>query len=577
MLKQLLSGLLTPKAPPATKPAEPASLQQAINMLRAEDYPGATRVCEQLLESDPGLVRAWELLGVAALNSGDDALARERFERVIELEGNDPQHLANAAEANRRADHCQRAVELIDRALALAPGNPEFLQIRVLALEGCFFPDEALAVCEQALRLNPDSDRLHTTHLRMLNCAGADPLLILEAHREWARRFSGAPAAPLPHANPPTPGRRLRLGYVSGDFRRHAASDFILPLLECHDRGQFEIYCYSNTPKPDDVTRLCQQLVAHWRDITALSDEAAEQLIRADRIDLLVDLSGHTTGNRLNLFARKPAPVQLTYLGYPGTTGMPQMDYRITDGYTDPPGDSDGYYVERLLRVPHSLWCYRPPQGMPEPAPAPLLQSGQVTFGSLNSFVKLRPGTIALWSRLLLQVPGARLLMAGVSASEARERVLQEFARYGVPAESITICPHLARDEFWALHGQIDIALDSFPYNGGATTCATLWLGVPVVSMAGSLFQSRAGLSVLAALGLPELVAGDVDDFLRIAGALANDPRRVAELHATLRNRMRDSPLGDCAAYTLALERLYRTAWQQWCGTKLSDSSLAGG
>jgi predicted O-linked N-acetylglucosamine transferase (SPINDLY family) len=567
MLKNLLASLLGRGAARVPRAAASDDLELAVNLLLQGDDTGAAQICEQRLQRDPESVKAWELSGAAALNLCDYPAACERFERVLALAGDDPQHLANAAEANRRADRCGRALDLIESALALQPVQASFLHIRVLALEGCWRMDEALAACREALVLHPDFGKLHTSYMRLLNCAGADPALILDAHCEWARRFAGTPEAVLQHANPPQPGRQLRIGYVSADFRQHAASDFILPLLEHHDRTQFEVYCYSNTPKADAITRRCEDLASHWRDIAMTSDAAADTLMRADGIDLLIDLSGHTAGNRLPLFARKPAPVQITFLGYPGTTGLAQMDYRLTDGFADPSG-SDAHYREKLLRLPHSLWCFQPPQSMPQPGPAPFLRCGRITLGSLNSTSKLTPRTIALWSRLLQQLPGTRLLMAGVSTVEARERIMAEFAQHGVAPHSLSIHPGLEREEFWTLHQNIDIALDSFPYNGGATTCATLWLGVPVISMAGNLFQSRAGLSILAAVGLRDLVADNPDDFLRIALELARDPQRLAELRSGMRGRMRASPLLEAAAYTRDLEHMYHAAWKQWCGDR---------
>ena len=570
MLKGLFAGLLNRGATRVPAPAASDELGLAVDLLLQGDDAGAAQICKRRLQRDPDSVKAWELLGAAALNLLDYPAACEHFERVLALAGETPQHLANAAEANRRAERCGRALELIQSALALQPGEAAFLHIQVLALEGCWRIEEALAACREALALHPDFAKLHTSYMRLLNCVGADAMLILEAHCEWARRFAGTRTQVLRHDNPAQAARRLRIGYVSADFRQHAASDFILPLLEHHDHARYEVYCYSNTPKADAITRRCEELASHWRDIAMVADEAADTLVRADGIDILIDLSGHTAGNRLPLFARKPAPVQMTFLGYPGTTGLAEMDYRLTDRYTDPPGASDAHYRERLLRLPHSLWCYQPPASMPLPGPSPFLRSGHITFGSLNSMSKLTPQTIALWSRLLLLLPQSRLLLAGVSAAEGRERIEAEFARHEVAPQALSISPGLGREDFWALHQDIDIALDSFPYNGGATTCATLWLGVPVISMAGTLFQSRAGLSILATLGLRELVADDPDDFVRMALDLARDPQRLGKLRSGMRERMRASPLLGVKAYTRDLEDLYRAAWTRWCEGRLS-------
>ena len=565
MLKGLLAGLLRRGAARAAGVASAPQIEQAVRLLQLHDDAGAARICERVLERDPGMVKAWELLGAAALNLGDYPLACERFERVLTLAGDDAQALANAAEANRRADRCDRALELIERALALKPGIAPFLHIHVLALEGCWCSEEALAACRTALRLYPDFAKLHTTHMTLLNRAGADPALILDAHCRWAERFGASHPAGLEHRNPPQAERRLRIGYVSADFREHAVSHFVLPLLEHHDPARFEVYCYSNTPKTDDITRRCETLASHWRDIVSLPDAAAADLVRSDGIDVLIDLSGHTSGNRLALFACKPAPIQVTYLGYPATTGLSQMDYRLTDGRADPPGTSESRYVERLLRLPHSLWCFAPPPQMPEVGPLPSSGTGHITFGSLNSVFKLTPQLLALWSRLLGALPGSKLVLATVPEGAPRARISREFETNGVDPARLEFHGFLSWDEFWTLHGRIDIALDSFPCNGGATTCETLWLGIPLVSLAGDAFLARAGLSILTTIGLPELVAHSADEYLRIALDLAHDQARLAQLRSGMRERMRASPLLAAAAFTRDLEGCYRRVWRQWC------------
>jgi protein O-GlcNAc transferase len=540
-------------------------IEQAGRLLQLHDAAGAARICEQVIELNPGLVKAWELLGVAALNLGDYPLAAERFERVLALVGDDPQALANAAEANRRADRCDQALALIGRALARKPGFAPFLHIHVLALESCWRSDEALAACREALRLHPDFAGLHTSYMSLLIRTGADPALILDAHRRWGERFGATRTSNPRHRNPPQAERRLRIGYVSADFRQHAVSNFVLPLLEHHDPALLQVHCYSNTPKTDEITRRCEALASHWRDIVALPDAAAEDLIRSDGIDILIDLSGHTSGNRLGVFARKPAPVQVTYLGYAATTGMSAMDYRVTDAMVDPPGASDGYYTEKLLRLPHSLWCFQPSAAMPEPATAPSLRAGRITFGSLNAMAKLTPRMIALWSRLLLSVPDSRLLIAAVPEGGARERIAAEFACHAVSAQILSFHASMELERFWGLHGEIDIALDAFPYNGATTTCIALWLGVPVVSLAGNLLWSRCGSSLLSGIGLQELVAQSEEEYLLIARRLAQDRARLSQLRQGMRERMLASPLMDAKRFTRDLEGCYRAVWRQWC------------
>lgn len=568
MLKQLLRQLIGAPAPAAGAPeAEaPPVLADALALMRARDYAGAVTLCESLIARDAAAPAPWELMGAIALERGETQLARAHFETALRLAGDSVHALCNAAEANRQAGEHARALELSARALALEPDYGPALHNQALTLQSCWRMDEALAAYRRLAQLHPDAAQAYSGYLFLLILLGEEPLALRSAHCRWA----GINAEPLraqaaAHANAPDPQRRLRIGYVSADLREHAASNFVEPIFAAHDRGQFEVYCYSGTQQTDAVTARLQGLAAHWRELRWHGDEAVAALVREDAIDILVDLSGHTNGNRLGVFARKPAPVQITYLGYPATTGMSAMDYRVTDALLDPPGAADAYYVERLLRLPHSLWCFRPPASMPEPGALPAQRPGAVTFGSLNSMLKLTPPLIALWSRLLLSLPQARLILATIAPGEARERIAAEFARHGVPAAALSFRAPLPREQFWGLYREIDIALDSHPCNGGATSCEALWSGVPVISLAGRLFQSRAGLSLLSAIGLPELVAQSEADFLELARALAQDRGRLSRLRQELRQRMRASPLMDERGFARDLEALYREAWRHWC------------
>ncbi|MCU0897819.1 MAG: tetratricopeptide repeat protein [Burkholderiales bacterium] len=383
-------------------------------------------------------------------------------------------------------------------------------------------------------------------------------------HREWAARY----ADPLTPAEPPRPGlaegERLRIGYVSGDFREHAVASFIEPILERHDTARFAVHCYDNSPSSDHVTARLRALPATWRAIAGLDDAAAAELIRRDRIHVLVDLSGHTAHNCLLAFARKPAPVQMTYLGYLATTGMKAMDFRITDGVADPEGVADPFYTERLLRLPGTQWCYRPPADAPEPGPAGF--RGGVTFGSLNQFLKVTPEMAALWARIVAAVPGSRMLIVGAPKDAPAHPVLRAFDDAGIDRERIVALPRLSLREYWQLHTEVDIALDTSPYGGGTTTCNALWMGVPVVSLAGEFGVARSGASLLTAASLPELVAETPDDYVRIAATLAADASRLQDLRATLRARVASSPIRDEERFVRRLERAYLDAWDACAG-----------
>lgn len=570
MLKALLKRIFRPRqaevAAEAPRVATEPSLHHAAALFRQREYDAAASECMHIIAREPALPQAWSLLGGIAMERGEKQLARDHFETALRVGGDQVEALCNAAETNRQAGHGARALELATRALALQPDHWPALHIQGLAYQSCWRMDEALAVFRRLAEQQPGYSQGHASYLFLLVLTGAPPLAVLDAHRRWAA-VNAEPlrAQETGFAGSVDPARPLRVGYVSADFREHALNSFFEPILARHDGGNFEIYCYSSTENIDAITRRLQSRARCWRDVRWKDDAAVAAQVHSDAIDILVDLSGHTTGNRLGVFARKPAPVQIAYVGYPATTGMSAIDYRVTDALVDPPGTADAYYTERLLRLPHSLWCFEPAANMPEPAPPPSARLGRVSFGSLNSMSKLTPEMIALWSRLLLCVPGSRLLLAAIPEGEARERIAAEFARHGVPADALSFHAPMAIGKFWDLHAEIDIALDAFPYNGGATTCVALWLGLPVVSLAGDLIWSRCGLSLLSAVGLPDLVADSEGAYLQIACALANDHERLAQLRRGMRERMRASALMDAETFTRDLECIYRDAWRTWC------------
>jgi predicted O-linked N-acetylglucosamine transferase (SPINDLY family) len=367
-----------------------------------------------------------------------------------------------------------------------------------------------------------------------------------------------------PHLNDRSPQRRLRIGYVSPDFRFHPVGRFLLPLLETHDRGNFEIFCYASVDVPDALTDRCRAYTDAWRDVRDLSDEQLAQVVRRDRIDVLVDLTMHMAQNRLLLFARKPAPVQVTYLAYCGTTGLETMDYRLTDPHLDPPGGDERFYSERSVRLPETYWCYRPTIETPPVNPLPALAAGHVRFGSLNNFCKATPPTLAAWGRLLQAVPVSRLLLSARAGSH-RDRVRGLLGEQGVASERVDFVDIQPVAEYFALYQQIDVALDPFPYGGGTTSCDALWMGVPVVSLAGQTAVGRGGLSILTNVGLPDLAARDAGHYVQVAAELAQDLPRLSDLRATLRERMRNSPLMDAPRFARSVEAAYREMWRRWC------------
>jgi len=333
-------------------------------------------------------------------------------------------------------------------------------------------------------------------------------------------------------------------------------------------REHSQIYCYAEVKREDDTTGRFRRMADHWYSTVGLSDAAMAQLIREHQIDILVDLAGHSADNRLRVFARKPAPIQVTYLGYPATTGLTAMDYRITDRHTDPEGIAEARYVERLIRLPDSLWCYRPAPDMPEVTPLPALSCGYLTFGSFNNINKIDRPTLELWAALLREQPDARLMMLTVPEGDVRQRLLHDFADLGIDLERLDLYGRMPLNEFRRKILEADIALDPVTVNGGTTTCESLWLGVPVISLTGTRFLSRAGLSLLSTVGMADFAVATKEDYLRIAAYLANNLPLLAEIRNGLRAHIAASPLTDEAGFTRNLETLYREIWVTWCNSK---------
>ena len=490
----------------------------------------------------------------------DQAVAS--YERALELKpSHAPAHcnlgevLCQLGQLARATAHCKQALELEpDDALAHSNlGN---------ALTGQGQIDQALVHYRRALVLKPDFAAANSNLLLALNYAcDQDPVAVRNAHQDYARRWEAPEAErrPVPADDHPS-DRRLRIGYLSSDFRRHSVAHFIEPVLALHDHDRFEVFCYFNHPRSDDRTQRLRGYASCWRDIYSLPDEFVVRQIRADRIDILVDLNGHTALNRLQVFACKPAPVQVTWLGYPNTTGLSSMDYRITDGFADPPGMTEHLHSERLVRLPESFSCYQPPDDAPAVSELPALTRGYVNFGSFNNLAKINPRVMELWARILHSVPDSRLTLKNLNLGEepVRQSICATFERLGVePSRLKLLGPDASLQDHLGRYGGIDIGLDPFPYNGATTTCEALWMGVPVVTLAGTTHAGRVGVSQLSNLGLNELIAGTPDEYVAIATRLAGAPEHLRSLRAELRARLAASPLTDARRFTAHLERAF--------------------
>jgi predicted O-linked N-acetylglucosamine transferase (SPINDLY family) len=423
------------------------------------------------------------------------------------------------------------------------------------------------------MELKPDLPKYFSNLLLTMNYNPRyDASEIFIRHTEFAKHFElPFQSSSVRFPNVKDVHRPLRVGYVSPDFKGHSVAFFIEPVLAAHSKNRFEVFCFSDVPQEDEVTKHIRSSADHWRDISRMTDSEADEIIRKDKIDILVDLAGHTAYNRLLLFARKPAPVQVSWIGYPATTGLSAMDYKIVDSYTDPPGMTEQYYTEKLLRMPECFLCYRPDEESPEVGPLPSQSAGHVTFGSCNNFAKVTPEMMELWGKILEGVPGSRLLLKAKSLSDrsTREYVKDLFQGKGISGDRLELLgwEPSVRGHLETYH-RIDIGLDTFPYHGTTTTCEALWMGVPVVTLAGKTHVSRVGVSLLSNAGLPELVAHTGDEYMDIAINLAKDTNRLRELRDRLRTMMTDSPLTDAGRFTGHLEKAYRDIWEKWCAGK---------
>jgi protein O-GlcNAc transferase len=537
------------------------------NALREQgDLDAAVVSFREAVRLKPDLAEAHNNLGNALQKQGRLDEAEVCLRQALHLRPDHAEVAYNLGILLWKRDRVEEAITCNRQAVRLKPDYVEaHLNLGHDLMENGQL-DDAISAYRTSVRLKPDAAHIHSHLVRILHYhPDYDPRAIREECRHWDSRH----AAPLgkdirPHTNLPDPDRRLRIGYVSPDFREHADAFFLVPLLANHDHGRFEIVCYSQVASPDAMTGRLRGHADAWRDIVGLSDEQTADLVRSDRIDILVDLKMHTADNRLLVFARKPAPVQLTWLGYPGTTGLSTIDYRLTDPYLDPPGLFDAFYAEESLRLPETFWCYDPLTDGPSVNALPALESGAITFGCLNNFCKINDGCLALWARVLRAVPTSRLLLRAPRGS-ARDRVLASLGRDGIDPARVVFADKRSRPEYLKLYHQIDLGLDPLPYNGHTTSLDAFWMGVPTLTMLGKTVVGRAGWSQLCNLHLEELAAETPEQFVALAAELAGDLPRLQELRGTLRRRMSQSPLMDAGRFASHLEQAYRQMWRRWC------------
>jgi protein O-GlcNAc transferase len=594
----------------------------ALAAIRAGNPQAALPPLRRLVQKEPANAAANHALGQTLLASGQFDQACHYLQRAAEARPPHPSHLNNYAVALLKLRRASEAIEPFRRAIALKPDYLPAHTGLAAALLMLDDPDAAADAARAALALKPDDPsaresaisaflkgarladavelcRTYTAGTRpdlealslitwSLNFEARDPRQVFDAHVHFGRAAAEQfPPDPTPFSNSRDSNRRIRLAYLSSDLRAHSVAYFLAPLLQHHDRAQVEVCCYMTAPPPqhDGVTSYLRSLADRWTDVSPLDPEALHQRLRADRIDIIVELNGHTKGMRLPTLSRRSAPVQATYIGYPNTTGVAEIDHRIVDEITDPAAPcgagvppADSLATETLIRLPRCFLSFLAPRDAADPGGPPCsahptsdirLPTFHITFGSFNNLFKISDEAADLWIRLLNHVPGSRLLLKDwpLSAASVRERILQRFESRGLPRSRLTLLPPAAAvADHLAAYRQVDIALDPFPYNGTTTTCEALWMGVPVITLAGTTHASRVGASLLTAVGLPELIARDQDAFVATAAALARDIPRLTHLRRTLRDQVRASPLCDAPSLCRALESAYRTMWRSWAG-----------
>ena len=506
------------------------------NALLAQDkFDEAIACYQRALVLNPNYIEAHNNLGVAFENQGQLTEAVVSFQQALVLNPNDAKAHNNLATVKKNQGMISEAIEHYQKALEIKPTY-------------------AIA---------------HTNLLFALNYAvNYDRATIFAAHQKFNEQHALPLAGTIKtHLNENQPQRKLKIGYISPNFHKHAVAYFIEPILAHHDHHQFEIFCYYNSLRTDAVTQRLQRYADHWFNCSKLSDEELAEHIRHNQIDILIDLAGHTDGNRLLVFARKPAPVQVTYLGYPNTTGFTTIDYRITDSYMDPQGITEPFNSETLIRMPASYFCYHPDADSPQINDLPAQKNGYITFSSLNNYCKLNPQLFALWAQILHAVTGSKLLVKTKSLidSATRSTLLEQFGKLDIEPERLILENITPAPAYLQTYHQVDIGLDSYPFTGGTTTCEALWMGVPVVTLVGDRHASRQGFSILSALGLTELIAYSPEEYVDICVKLASDTKYLQQLRTEMRTRMQESPLMDGASFTSHLETAYRNMWEKWC------------
>jgi len=512
------------------------AFQLAYREFLAGELNTAEEICKQIVRVAPNDIQTNSLYGVVARELGKDELGLKLTRKVIRLNPEIAEAHYNLGIIYAKQGKPAEAIKSYDRAIAIKPDYVEAYDNKLLAMH----------------------------YLDSLSQED-----IYRAHHQFAERFE----RPLrqkwhSHSNIREPRKKLKIGYLSGDFCHHSVGFFIEPIITHHDKSEFTVHCYYNHSHHDSVTDRIMASADHWVNCRGMSDNQLADRIRTDSIDILVDLAGHTSDNRLLVFARKPAPLQVTWIGYPDTTGLQAINYRFTDARADPDDGRDQWYSEKLYRLPGCFLCYEPPADCPDITPLSALENAPITFASFNNLTKINDAVVSAWADILQKLPESHLLIKGSIKIDQglHKNIMKQIARRGISHKRVKFLTRTKSfREHLQLYNKVHVALDTFPYNGATTTCEALWMGVPVISLEGGSHAARVGSSLLSAVGLNELIATDLENYVRIARELATNRERLLHLRATLREEMRRSSLTDAESATRAIESAYRTMWESYC------------
>lgn len=543
-------------------------LENAHAFYNAGKMDEAQSLYEDIIKLNPNNKKVIYQLSLIALRKREYTNSEALLKKLIKLEPGTPVYYSNLGAVLQEDNRPEEAIEILNKAISMNPDYADAYLNRACALTIMGKIDDAIADYQSALKINPEAKQARANMAYTMNFSPSlSEKELFDVHKAHALTIEPKNRKTTV-TNIPVSNRKLKIGYMSSDFRRHSVSYFIEPVLEHHDKTNFEIFAYYNHDISDSVTEHFMDVCDRWRSIAFLSDQAVIRQIKKDEIDILIDLNGYTGNNRLGVLAMKPAPIQCEWLGYPNTTGLDSMDYWICDEIVNPPGLTDEFYSESLLRLPGCFICFKKPDYAPEPVVPPSVRNGYVTFGSFNNYAKVSKQTLQVWANILDAVPDSRLMLKSACLGKPSQRgaLVDFFKSRGIEEERLQLEGYeSSRVKHIEMYSEMDIALDTFPYNGTTTTCEAMWMGVPTITLAGNSHRSRVGKSLLERVGLGEFVADSSDEYIKIATELASDMQRLSDYRSGLRERIDQSALTDAAQFTASLESAYRSIWEEWC------------